>query len=282
MKKVYTWTAQSAMRSVTVNDLQAQKGTRKWVQVTANSAEEAAAAAQAEFDMIICNSANVEQVRQGDNSLFLTASIPLPEFATTDDILREAFRALSLGADAIMTARSLDVVRALAREDIPVMGHLGLVPRKSTWTGGLRAVGKTPQEAEALFHHFRALEEAGGVLVEAELICDNVMAEISKRTSIITISLGSGAGADMFTFETSDGVNTITDFSVAERDKIIISRDDYEVTDKDANDFGRIKVSIADNGDHTDIVYDSRVVMTLNDIGHTDVIENFDSYFEIW
>ena len=197
MKKVYTWTAQSAMRSVTVNDLQAQKGTRKWVQVTANSAEEAAAAAQAEFDMIICNSANVEQVRQGDNSLFLTASIPLPEFATTDDILREAFRALSLGADAIMTARSLDVVRALAREDIPVMGHLGLVPRKSTWTGGLRAVGKTPQEAEALFHHFRALEEAGGVLVEAELICDNVMAEISKRTSIITISLGSGAGADV-------------------------------------------------------------------------------------
>ena len=185
------------MRSVTVNDLQAQKGTRKWVQVTANSAEEAAAAAQAEFDMIICNSANVEQVRQGDNSLFLTASIPLPEFATTDDILREAFRALSLGADAIMTARSLDVVRALAREDIPVMGHLGLVPRKSTWTGGLRAVGKTPQEAEALFHHFRALEEAGGVLVEAELICDNVMAEISKRTSIITISLGSGAGADV-------------------------------------------------------------------------------------
>ena len=197
MKKVYTWTAQPAMRSVTVSDLQAQKGTRKWVQVTANSAEEAAAAAQAEFDMIICNSANVEQVRQGDNSLFLTASIPLPDFATTDDILREAFRALSLGADAIMTARSLDVVRALAREDIPVMGHLGLVPRKSTWAGGLRAVGKTPQEAEALFHHFRALEEAGGVLVEAELICDNVMAEISKRTSIITISLGSGAGADV-------------------------------------------------------------------------------------
>ena len=95
-------------------------------------------------------------------------------------------------------------------------------------------------------------------------------------------TLTGGAGADMFTFETSDGVNTITDFSVAERDKIIISRDDYEVTDKDANDFGRIKVSIADNGDHTDIVYDSRVVMTLNDIGHTDVIENFDSYFEIW
>ena len=95
-------------------------------------------------------------------------------------------------------------------------------------------------------------------------------------------TLTGGAGADMFTFDTSDGVNTITDFSVAERDKIIISRDDYEVTDDMADDFGRIKVSIADNGDHTDIVYDSRVVMTLNDIDHADVIENFDSYFEIW
>ena len=41
-----------------------------------------------------------------------------------------------------MTARSMDVVSMLAKEDVPVMGHLGLVPRKSTWIGGLRAVGK--------------------------------------------------------------------------------------------------------------------------------------------
>lgn len=91
--------------------------------------------------------------------------------------------------------------------------------------------------------------------------------------------LTGGAGADLFTFDTSDGVNTITDFSVAERDKIIISRDDYEgMRDEQLV----ITVSIADNGDHTDISYEGRVVMTLNDIDHTDVIENFDSYFEIW
>ena len=89
-------------------------------------------------------------------------------------------------------------------------------------------------------------------------------------------TLTGGAGADLFSFDTSNGVNTITDFSVAEGDKIIImtgdEKDGFEIED----------VSIADNGDHTDIVYDSRVVMTLNDIDHTDVIENFDSYFEIW
>lgn len=197
MKSFYTWTAQPAVRSTSIAELQAKKGKLKSVQVTANTAEEAAAAAQADFDMIICNSKNVEAVRAGDNTRFLTASIPLPDFATTDDILREAFRALGAGADAIMTARSMDVVAALAKEDIPVMGHLGLVPRKSTWTGGLRAVGKTAEEAVSLYQAFKRLEEAGGVMVEAEVIPANIMAEISKRTSIITVSLGSGQGGDV-------------------------------------------------------------------------------------
>ncbi len=130
MKRVYTWSARPTVRSVTVADMQAQKGRRKWTQVTANTEEEAAAAAEAGIDMIICNSANVERVRAGNDTLFLTAAITIPDFPTTEDIMREAFRALGLGADAVMTARSMDVVRALAREDIPVMGHLGLVPRK--------------------------------------------------------------------------------------------------------------------------------------------------------
>ena len=34
------------------------------------------------------------------------------------------------------------MVRALTAELIPVVGHLGFVPRKSTWVGGVRAVGK--------------------------------------------------------------------------------------------------------------------------------------------
>lgn len=119
-------------RSTSIAELQARKGRVKSVQLTANTAEEAAAAAQADFDMIICSSKKVEAIRAGDNTRFLTASIPLPDFTTADDILREAFRALEEWADAIMTARSMDVVAALAREDILVMGHLGLVPREST------------------------------------------------------------------------------------------------------------------------------------------------------
>lgn len=197
MKRTYTWAAKPARRNLTVADLRAGKGRRQFTQVTANTAEEAAAAAAANIDLIICNSRNVEAVRAGNDELFLTAAMGLPDFPTPDDILREALRALGAGADAVMTARSMDVVAMLAKEDIPVMGHLGLVPRKSTWVGGLRAIGRTADEALELFERFRRLEEAGACLVEAEVIPGPVMAAISERSGLITVSLGSGTGADV-------------------------------------------------------------------------------------
>ena len=197
MKRVYTWTAQPAVRTVTIAGMQAAKGQRKWTQVTANTADEAAAAKAAGIDMAIGNFQNTRAVRAGSQSIFFTAAIGIPDFATADDFLRAALGALADGADAVMTARSMKVVRTLAEEDIPVMGHLGLVPRKSTWTDGLRAVGKTADEAFELFRKFKRLEEAGGVMVEAEVIPGPIMAEISKRTGIITVSLGSGPGGDV-------------------------------------------------------------------------------------
>jgi 3-methyl-2-oxobutanoate hydroxymethyltransferase len=91
----------------------------------------------------------------------------------------------------------------LADEQIPGMGHLGLVPRKSTWVGGIRAVGKTSAEALALWDRFRRLEDAGAFAVECEIIAAPVMAEINRRTGLVTVSLGSGPDADvMFLFTT--------------------------------------------------------------------------------
>ena len=171
-------------------------------QTTANTVEEAAAAAESGIDMLICGAANVELVRQGAPHHFLTAALTIPDYPTDEDILRGALAALKNGADSVMTARRLAVVEMLANEDIPVMGHLGLVPRKSTWRGGLRAVGRTADEALALMQDFRDLENAGAFSVEAEVIPAEVMSAISPRTGLITVSLGSGPGGDvMYLFQ---------------------------------------------------------------------------------
>jgi len=175
---------------------------RRLTQTTANTVEEASAAADAGIDMLICGAANVELVRQGAPHHFLTAALTIPDFPTDEDILRGALAALKAGADSVMTARRFEVVEMLAKEDIPVMGHLGLVPRKSTWRGGLRAVGRTADEALALMQDFRDLENAGAFSVEAEVIPAEVMAAISPRTGLVTVSLGSGPGGDvMYLFQ---------------------------------------------------------------------------------
>jgi 3-methyl-2-oxobutanoate hydroxymethyltransferase len=95
-------------------------------------------------------------------------------------------------------------VERLAEEDIPVIGHLGFVPKKSTLYGGIRAVGKTAAEAANLWKKFQQLEDAGAFAVECELIPAKVMAEINERTGLTTISLGSGPDADVMFLFSSD------------------------------------------------------------------------------
>ena len=136
-KPIYTWDAKPSRRNLTAADIIACKGNKKLTQTTANTIEEASAAVDSDIDMLICDASNVELVREGAPYTFLTAALTIPNFPTDDDILRGALKALQNGADSVMTARRLAVVEMLAQEDIPVMGHLGLVPRKSTWRGGL-------------------------------------------------------------------------------------------------------------------------------------------------
>lgn len=197
MKRIYDWDARQQGRNYTAADLRALKGVRKLVQTTANSTEEATAARDAGLDLVMGNAHNTAAVRAGAPDMFFTAAVALPDFPTEGDVLRAAFRAMKDGADSVYTARGPHVVEVLAREDIPVMCHLGLVPRKSTWNGGLRAIGKTAGEAFELWQSFRRMEDAGAFSVEAEVICARVMTEISRRTRLVTSSLGSGSGGDI-------------------------------------------------------------------------------------
>ena len=86
---------------------------------------------------------------------------------------------------------------AAAEGGVPVQGHAGLVPRKSTWTGGLKAVGKTLEEAMWVYREIKALEDAGAYAVEVEVIPEKLLAEISKRTTLLTSSIGAGSGGDI-------------------------------------------------------------------------------------
>lgn len=205
MPRIFDFGGREVERGQTVAGLRALKGSgRHATQVTADTAEEAQAAEAVGIDMAICRAANVAKVREGSRRLFVTAALGFAEAVTADEVLRAAFAAMTAGADAVITGRGRETVRMLAAEQIPVMGHLGFVPRKSTWTGGVRTVGRDAAEAMALWDRFRGLEDAGAFAVECELIAAEAMAEIDRRTGLVTVSLGSGPDADVVFLFTSD------------------------------------------------------------------------------
>jgi 3-methyl-2-oxobutanoate hydroxymethyltransferase len=205
MPRIFDFGGREVDRSLTIAGLRALKGTgRHAAQVTAETAEEGAAAETAGIEMVVCRAANVPRVREGSRRVFVTAALGFADAVTGDEILRTAFGAVTAGADAVITGRGWDSVRLLANEQIPVVGHLGFVPRKSTWVGGVRAVGKTAAEAVELWDRFRRLEDAGAFAVECEVIPEAVMAEINRRTALVTVSLGSGKDADVIFLFTAD------------------------------------------------------------------------------
>jgi 3-methyl-2-oxobutanoate hydroxymethyltransferase len=205
MPRILDYNGRDVTRTVTVASIIAQKqAQRPLTQVTAATAEEAAAAEAAGIEMVVCMADSVAAVREGSTSLFVTAAIDFSGAVSDDDLLGTAYAALRNGADAVITSRRFESLRRIADEDIPVMGHLGFIPKKSTLYGGVRAVGKTAAEATQLWDQFRRLEDAGAFAVECELIPAPVMREIHQRTGLVTVSLGSGRDADVIFLFMSD------------------------------------------------------------------------------
>ena len=202
LKRIMTLGGAYGTRNYTIKDLRDQKGKRVLVETLPFSPEEAAAAEEAGIDtMKVRFDPNQPQlakaVRDAAPHTFMSFSVPLIAAASETEAVRLAYKAMELGADAIMCQWSPRFISAAAEAGVPVQGHAGLVPRKSTWTGGLRAVGKTIEEAMWVYREIKTLEDAGAWAVEVEVIPAPLLAEISKRTSLLTSSIGGGGGGDI-------------------------------------------------------------------------------------
>ena len=201
-KKVFSMTGELGLRNYTVKDIIDLKGDRQLTQTLPFTPNEAKAAEDAGIDLINTRFNYLKQetaieLRKSASKTFMSFVIPLLSVPTKDDALKHSYKAMELGADGIIFQGSLNHIEALSNAGIPVQGHIGLVPRKSTWTGGIRAVGKTLDEAKALFQNLKDLENAGAWAVECEVIPSRLMRELSSRTSLVTISIGSGNGGDV-------------------------------------------------------------------------------------
>ncbi len=195
----------------TVADLRSWKGTRQLTNVYVDSVEEATAAELAGVDIVtVQDSLMGAEFRLAAPTAFIVVGLAYGEVVTTDDYLRAAFAAMNQGADAVWSAAGLETIARMRSEGIPVVGHVGLIPARRTWTGGFRAVGKTAASALQVWEQTRALEQAGAFAVEIEVVPEAVATEISRRTSLIMISMGSGSGCDAQYLFSTDILGTNT------------------------------------------------------------------------
>lgn len=182
----------------TVADLRALKGKRQLTMLRLFTLEEAEAAEQAGIDVVSIPPELLTHPRYREvaPSLFSMTGKTHLECGSREDYLRFCGEMVQAGADAMYCSGSLKTVKFLAREHIPIVGHVGLVPSRATWTGGFVAVGKTSDQAVSLYEECQAYEEAGAFAVEIEVVPVEVATEISKRLKMLLWSMGAGPGCD--------------------------------------------------------------------------------------
>lgn len=187
-------------KKYTVYDLQQLKGRRCLTHIHVKSPEEAAAAEAAGVDLMSCSfdapeaQARLPKLVAAAPNSFLSCATP-HGLASPEEAIRIGFRALELGASSVYCSASPFVIEAMAREGLPVVGHLGMVPRHVTWTG-YRAIGKTEEEASHLYQRLKTLESAGAYAAELECVPHNLARFLCSQTKMLLMSLGSGDGCD--------------------------------------------------------------------------------------
>src|SRR3954467_13083746 len=189
-----------ARKKYTVHDLRQLKGKRCLTHIHVKSPDEAAAAEAVGIDLLSCSfdspesQARLPLLVAAAPKSFISGATPRG-LASPEEAIRIGFRALEMGASSVYCSASARIIEAMASEGIPVVGHLGMVPRHATWTN-VRAIGKTAVEAKRLYDQMKRLENAGAYAAELELVPHQLAAYLCRKTSLLLMSLGSGNGCD--------------------------------------------------------------------------------------
>lgn len=202
LHRIMTLGGEYGTRNYTIKHLQSLKGKAVLTETMPFTTSEAVAAEEAGIDTLKVkfdpkNPASAIAIRKAAPNTFMTFCIGLTKIATVQEAVRAGFDAMEAGADGIMCQWNPDFIQAVSSVGIPVQAHAGLVPRLSTWTGGLKAVGKTVDEAIWVFEQIKSFEAAGAWAVEVEVVPADLLTAISSRTSLVTSSIGAGSGGDI-------------------------------------------------------------------------------------
>lgn len=205
---------------LTVPDIQACKGVRKLVMVTATDEPSARWADRAGVDLLLVGDSlamaalgrrdtlgvtmeemihHTRAVAAGARRALVVADMPFGSFqVAVPEAVRNACRLVAEGGARAVKLEGPRVaeVEAIAAAGVPVVGHLGLTPQSVHRLGGYRVQGRDEDAALLIVKQARALERAGAFLLVLEALPTPVGKAVTEAVGIPTIGIGAGPHCD--------------------------------------------------------------------------------------
>ncbi len=113
--------------------------------------------------------------------------------------LRHARKFIEYGAQAVKVEwfkGCEPIIKKLIKNNIAVMGHIGLTPQTAHLLGGYKVQGRDEASAKRLTSQAKVLEEMGVFSIVLECVPTDLAKSITKAVSVPTIGIGAGKHCD--------------------------------------------------------------------------------------
>ena len=145
-------------------------------------------------------------VRLGVKKSLMVVDMPYKSYDSKNLALKNAKKIINeTKCDAVKLEggkKILQQVKLLIKNNIPVMGHIGLLPQ--TTKGKFRSKGKTIKEKKKLIKESILLQNSGVFSIVLECVKKSTAKEITEKLKIPTIGIGSSVNCDGQVLVTDD------------------------------------------------------------------------------
>ena len=163
------------------------------------------------LDMMINHA---KSVKMGVKKSILVVDMPYQTYNNKKEAYKNAKKIIqSTQCDALKLEggkKIINIIRYLVKKDIPIMGHIGLLPQSEK--GKFRFKGKTEIERKKIFQDAKLLSESGAFAIVIECVEQNLAAAITRSILVPTIGIGASQECDGQILVTDDLVG-LSNFS---------------------------------------------------------------------
>lgn len=139
---------------------------------------------------------HTKMVARAREKALLIADLPYHSYLNKEDALKNSRRLIDeSGADMVKlegAGEFVAIAEHLIKNDIPVCGHLGLLPQSVVELGGYKVQGREESAANKIIEDAQALKNVGVEMIVLECIPQKLAKRITNEVDIITIGIGAG------------------------------------------------------------------------------------------